>query len=132
MPAVAALSFVPPQLPGFSVDAVYGAVAAGVATCEAEVGSALRRERRRVLGVKAVLAQDVYDSPTSAEERRGLSPRIAAKNKWARIEALGRLKAFVDHYRAAFRAWTAGARDTVFPAGTYALRIHACVRCAST
>ena len=132
MPAVATLSYVPPQLPGFSVDAVYGAVAAGVAACEVEVASALRRERRRVLGVKAVLTQDVYDSPKSAEERCGLSPRIAAKNKWARIEALGRLKAFVDHYRAAFRAWAAGARDTVFPAGTYALRIHACVSCAST
>ena len=72
-------------------------MAEGLAAREAEVAQALRRERRRVLGVKAILAQDVYDSPASVEERRGLSPRVAARNKWARIEALRRVKEFVDH-----------------------------------
>jgi REP element-mobilizing transposase RayT len=40
MPAVATLSFVAPELPGFPADEVYGAVAAGIAAREAEVAQA--------------------------------------------------------------------------------------------
>ena len=84
-----------------------------------------------MLGVKAIIVQDVYD----VADVRGAARAVIADRRQqqvARIEALGRMKAFVDHYRAAFRAWAAGARDMVFPAGTYALRVPACVRCAST
>ena len=37
----------------------------------------------------------------------------------ARVEALQRCKLFVADYRDALRRWCAGARDAVFPAGTY-------------
>ncbi|MBK7534010.1 MAG: hypothetical protein IPI49_01300 [Myxococcales bacterium] len=50
-----------------------------------------------------------------------LWPRIAARNRWARVEALQRNRAFQDAYRAALQQWLAGL-PAVFPAGTYKMR----------
>jgi hypothetical protein len=50
-----------------------------------------------------------------------LSPRVASVNRWARIEALQRSKAFLAAYRAARDLWKAGIA-ALFPAGTYWLR----------
>lgn len=50
---------------------------------------------------------------------RKLSPRVACRNKWACIEALQRCKQFVEDYRDTWCRWCAGARDVLFPAGTY-------------
>jgi hypothetical protein len=40
-----------------------------------------------------------------------MSPRVAAKNKWRRIEALRRLKWFTDAYKKALELWRSGVRD---------------------
>ena len=62
-------------------------------------------ERRRtgatVLGRKNVLAQKWIERPGTWEPRRQLSPRVAARSKWSRIEALLRSRAFRDTYAAA-------------------------------
>ena len=55
-----------------------------------------------------------------------LRPRIATPNKWARIEALLRNRAFVREYTAARAQWRDGVQ-VVFPPGTYWLRRFACV-----
>jgi hypothetical protein len=60
------------------------------------------------------------------EPRRNLRPRVAATNKWARIEALLRNRAFVRDYMAARQQWREGAK-VVFSAGTYWLRRFAYV-----
>ena len=75
-----------------------------------------------VLGRRAVLAQDWHDRPGSREPRRQLSPRVAARSKWSRIESLMRDRAFRDAYAAARASLAAGIRDVIFPAGTYWLR----------
>ncbi len=100
-----------------------------VRTAEAE-----HRERRRaagksVLGREAILAQRTFDCPKSSEPHFGISPRIAAKSKWPRIEAIGRSKTFLEGYRLAIKAWIAGAVDVVFPFGTYWMRRFARVLC---
>jgi putative transposase len=86
------------------------------------VEEAATKERHRqgieVLGRAQVLRQRPTDRPGSAEPRRQLNPRIAAGNKWARIEALQRNKVFIAAYRAARELWLVG-KDAVFPAGTY-------------
>jgi putative transposase len=76
------------------------------------------RTGRRVLGRQRVLRQSWRGSPTSVELHRNLRPRTAAKNTWARIEALQRDHQFIADYRAARAAWLAGL-PAVFPAGTY-------------
>ena len=90
-----------------------------VAAREAEHRATARDQDRRFLGRRAVLAQRVTDRPGTREPRRRLSPRVACRNKWARIEALQRCKQFVVLYRDAWRRWCAGAANVVFPAGTY-------------
>jgi len=52
------------------------------------------------------------------------------KNKWARIEALQRLKDWLAAYRDCWLQFASGVRDVVFPAGTYALRRNLGVCCA--
>jgi hypothetical protein len=47
-----------------------------------------------------------------------------------RVQAIRNLMSFIRAYREAWHAWRHGKRDQVFPAGTYALRVHARVACA--
>ena len=82
-----------------------------------------------VLGREGILKQIWSASPNSDAPHFDLSPRVAAKNKWARIEALMRNKAFLEAYLNARQRLKAGAKDVVFPAGTWWLRRHAHVPC---
>jgi hypothetical protein len=92
---------------------------------EAEIRAEMAAEGRRFLGPNGVLRQKITSSPNTQEPRRQLSPRVAAKNKWRRIEALRRIKQFQQDYRKAFESFKAHIRDVVFPAGTYAmLHLH--------
>jgi hypothetical protein len=84
----------------------------------------------RVVGRRAVLAQKWSARPMSREPRRQLDPRVAARSKWSRIEALLRDRAFRDAYIAARDSFLAGVRDAVFPAGTYWLRRFVQAACA--
>ncbi len=86
----------------------------------------LTAERRRsgssIVGRRGVLAQRWSDRPGSREPRRALSPRVAARSKWSRIEALLRNRTFRDAYAAARASFIGGIADVVFPPGTYWLR----------
>jgi putative transposase len=85
---------------------------------------------RRVLGRKAILRQSWRDSPDSREPRRVLRPRVAARSKWARVEALQRNRSFLFEYQHARKAWLAG-HPIPFPPGTYWLARFAGVPVAS-
>jgi len=96
-----------------------------------EAGARSRyKGRGGFLGVDRVLAQKPFARPRPGEARRHLNPRIAGRDKWKRIEALGRLAEFLRAYRAAWNAKRAGARGTPFPHGTYLLRVLHDVPCA--
>ncbi len=77
-----------------------------------------------------MLAQKPFARPAPGEPRRGLNPRVAGRDKWKRIEALGRLVDFLRAYRVAWKARRAGAEDALFPHGTYLLRVLHDVPCA--
>lgn len=102
---------------------------AAIAAREAHFSA--ERGDRPVLGRKAVLAQSAFDSPDTHEPRRGMSPRVAARNKWRRIEALRRNREFLRAYREAFEQLVAGVAEVIFPAGTYKLAQLGLVRCAA-
>lgn len=127
MPASCTLTLVPP--PMFEPGGVRLAreLHERLAVNEAQI----RRARNgKFLGVRRISRQRVTDSPRKPEPRRKLSPRIACRDRWRRIEALARLRDFVDGYRAALAEWRAGVRTVVFPAGTFAMvRLHG-ARCA--
>jgi REP element-mobilizing transposase RayT len=70
-------------------------------------------------------------APVTREPRRGLRPRVAALDRSRRLEALHRLAVFLEDYRKAWRSRGAGALETVFPAGTYLLRVLHQAPCAA-
>jgi hypothetical protein len=118
MPEKATLSIHRPE--GYE-DLRQGQFAALVMQGIEEVERKARIERRggRVLGVKGILSQRPTDRPGSQEPRRQISPRIAAKNKWQRIEAKLRNKVFQLAYAKAREAFKRGLAKVVFPPGTY-------------
>jgi len=86
---------------------------------------------RGFLGEARILKARPSARPRDRERLGGLSPRIACRDKWKRIEALGRLGAFIEAYRVALRAWRSGLQGVVFPAGTYLARVTHGVTCAA-
>jgi putative transposase len=98
---------------------------------EAAARRAMQRAGRSVLGAARAAAQRPTGRAAARERRGGLNPRVAGRDKWKRIEALGRLVAFVDAYRAAWAAFRAGFREVLFPPGTYGPRVTHGVRCAA-
>jgi putative transposase len=82
----------------------------------------------KVLGAKAILRQRWSDHPMSREPRRRLSPRVACKNLWRRIETLTRNKRWLAAHRDARERLRQGL-EAVFPPGTYWLRRFVGVRC---
>ena len=132
MPAVAKLKLTRPDIFAELSDGEFVALLQHkVDEREAEIRQYAKKNGIRFLGVRLVLRQRHTDTPTSREPRRNLKPRVAAKNKWRRIEALQRLKEFVADYRAAWLDWKRGVRDVLFPAGTYAMVRNAGVLCVS-
>ena len=101
-----------------------------VAAAVASIGVERQRTGQRVYGRRAVLHQPWWGRPTSFEPRRNLRPRVAARSKLARIEALLRNRALLVDYAAARAGWHEGA-TVVFPTGTYWLRRFANVPIAA-
>ncbi|MBK6846487.1 MAG: hypothetical protein IPG96_02685 [Proteobacteria bacterium] len=131
LPRHATLTMAPlPALAHISEEQYLSRLRAAVVRREAELARERQSAGRSVLGRRQVLRQSAFDSPRGSEPRRQPSPRVACGNKWARIEALARLRSFLAGYRDAWLQWRAGERGAVFPFGTYALRVYAGVCCA--
>jgi hypothetical protein len=82
-----------------------------------------------VLGRARILGQNPFHCPSGHAARFQMSPRVAAKNKWTRIEALLRNRGFIQKYRDAFLSHMAGLADVVFPFGTYWMNKFGKVAC---
>jgi REP element-mobilizing transposase RayT len=122
VPEAVELELTPP--PGFaSAGAFADALAEAVADLELQHRRRVEATGLGFLGVARVLAQKPFAHPAPGEPRFKLNPRVAARDKWKRIEALSSLKSFLAEYRAAWASFRAGVRTVVFPAGTYLLRV---------
>jgi REP element-mobilizing transposase RayT len=130
MPQSVELTVCPP--PGFDHPAELRArVAKELEVREDRAAKTVATEGRGFVGTAKVLAQKPTSRPAPGEPRRTLNPRVAARDRWKRLEVIGRLKDFLVRYREAWRRWRAGARDVVFPCGTYLLRVAHGVSCAA-
>jgi hypothetical protein len=96
---------------------------------ETEAKERRAREGKTVLGVSRVLAQSPSSQPKSHAPHFKLSPKLAAKSKWARIEAVRRDRSFQDKYRDAIRRHLAGIANVLFPFGTYWMKKFGMVPC---
>src|SRR5436190_17137557 len=107
MPEQVTLSLtIPPELG--DRDEFLAELRARVEAVEREQARVFAEAGRRPLGRYAVLRQSWRDSPTSREPRRGLRPTIAARNLWARLEAIQRKRDFTSAYRFPRAALLAG------------------------
>ena len=117
--------------PGFASDEEFvTAVEVSLADAEAKAREEMKRKGRSFLGVARALAQFPFSRPRPNEPRRQLSPRVAGRDKWKRIEALLRLADFTNAYREALDRWSSGARDVLFPHGTWLMRVRHAAPCA--
>ena len=89
------------------------------------VRAELRRQGRGFLGRTRVRKTVVTDRPSRKKPRFGRNPTFSALTREAWRAAVQKLRAFRLAYREAYQAWRSGARDVVFPAGTWWV-----VRCA--
>ncbi len=116
--------------PGFaSAEAFQAAVVAELAERERKAAAEREAKGIGVLGARRVKKQKRTDRPDSREPRRGLDPKIAAKDKWKRIEAIQRLVSFLERHRDALARFFLGERNVVFPEGTYLMRVRFGVAC---
>lgn len=76
-----------------------------------------------VLGRARILRQPRAAAPSTPPERRGLNPRIGAKELETRLAAIQTKREFQKEYRLALLAYRAGAPIS-FPVGTYWLARH--------
>lgn len=130
VPEKATLELVP--LPGYAHldrEAYVEMLSQAITKREEKLAQERNAAGKGVLGRRAVCRQSPSDRPQTNEPRRQLNPRVAGRNKWARIEALQRLGEFLSAYREAWKRWRQGDHGVVFPYGTYALRLHAGVHC---
>ena len=130
MPESIVLELSPLPIGGLSRREVQTLVDERVAAREAAERKRIVAEGRTFLGAREVMRQDPFGSPTTREPRRELSPRVASRNKWLRIETLARCADFAREYRDALASWCAQKRDVLFPLGTYLMRHRHQVRCA--
>jgi hypothetical protein len=128
MPETVAIAFEPPPMVAhLPREAYVSLVQERIAHTEAEAATRRRAAGTTVLGRKRILAQRWDARPTDPEPRRQLTPNVACRDKWQRIECLRRNKTFQAMYRAAFSAFRAGA-TALFPIGTWCMRFRAAIQ----
>jgi putative transposase len=131
MPEAITLAFEPPPgLVHLPREAYCNLVRDRVECVEREAAATRDETGATVLGRKRILAQRWQDRPADAEPRRQLSPGVACRDKWRRIELLRRNKLFQLLYRAAFDAFRSGVA-AIFPMGTWSLRFRASIEISS-
>ena len=130
MPASIALELTTPTLAEPSAREAQRHIDRSVAERELEVRDRVFASGRTFLGRRAVIEQDPFASPATREVRRDLSPQVACRNKWLRIETLFDCIEFASQYAQALMSWCREQRDVIFPAGTYLMRVRHQVRCA--
>lgn len=99
---------------------------------EKEIRDRARREGRSFKGPAKVRSQKITRAPQTPAKRGGISPRVASRERWRRIEVLQRLAQFVAEHRKSRLALLAGLANIVFPTGTYQMARQCGMRCADS
>lgn len=132
LPESTELQFVRPHIFASLTDAeLYSRLRDEVASRVRIARDQMAQSGRSFLGRASVLRQSVDAIPKTEAPRRNPSPRVSGSSSAERVAAIRRMREFIRAYRSALNEWRQGNRDTTFPAGTYALRIYACVTCAT-
>ena len=121
----------PPGFDHLSDDELAELLAAEIHGREQRFRDQYDAEGKSFLGRRAVLRQSRYGRPRTARPRFGMSPKVACRNRWRRVERLQQDAEWLRSYNNARDRWCAGDHSVLFPAGTYKMRVLYGVRCAS-
>ena len=97
---------------------------------QAEIRDGVKASGRSFVGLRRIRRQTFEGRPRTIERRRKRTPHIACKCPKLRVREIARWKRFVAEYREALGEFVRGARDVLFPAGTYLMKELFGVRCA--
>lgn len=116
---------VPPTHRALAPHAFASLIAARVADREAALVKALEASGHRFPSVRTLASVDWSRRPSTGSGLFSLSPRVSARAAEKRAATLERIKRFHDDYATARRRFVAGARNTIFPGGTWMYpRLH--------
>ena len=112
----------PPGFDHLDDDELAAALSDLIEDREQKARDTIRKAGKNFIGRRLVQRQSRYAYACSDEPRGSLKPRVSARSKWARIEALQRSEAWLEAYEDAKQRFLAGDRDARFPYGTWKLR----------
>ena len=116
----------PPDVAKDGADGFRLAVAAELARMEAQAHKDNQEQGRSFLGAEQVRAASPYERATSFEALRDRNPTFAVGREQEgalRAAAADAVSAFRTSYRAVLKSWRAGAREVLFPVGTWWMRV---------
>jgi len=129
-PAAACLEMSRPSgYEGLTDDELEAVVKDAIAEREEWFRREARREGKTFLGRRGVLKQSRHARPGRRERRFEMSPRVACRNKWRRIERLLCDRQWRTAYAQALELWRDRKRTALFPHGTYKMRVLHGVAC---
>jgi REP element-mobilizing transposase RayT len=106
-------------------------IQSAIATKVMQAHRKLRVEGREFVGRSSVVTGSFIKRASSFEPKRTVIPTVAAKDPAARRALLAIQRGFRMAYREALRPWMDGVRDSVFPFGTWWMRVHHGALCAA-
>lgn len=119
----------PPGFEGLSDEQLADVLEGAINKREHRFREQAQAQGRHFLGRRGVLEQSRHARPGAREAHFGISPRVACRNRWRRIERLRHERDWRDAYDAALHRWRAGDRAVLFPPGTYKMRVLHGVSC---
>jgi putative transposase len=116
---------VAPTHRGLTPHAFAALVASRVADKEAALVRELEARGHRFPSLRTLASVDWSARPTTASGLFSLSPLVSARHPDRRLKTLERIKRFQSDYATARQRFVRGARNTIFPGGTWMYpRIH--------
>ena len=136
-PETAEFDIVPPPLRGDLADPeIVEIVRQRIEEQEAECSARMAAKKRKFLGKSRILTLSPMTEARTPEPLGKLNPRVAAGDRRTRIAAIRKLQTFHREYREALERYllllktdVECAREVIFPAGTYLMRVRHSVQC---
>ncbi|RAL20615.1 hypothetical protein DL240_16420 [Lujinxingia litoralis] len=126
------IEFTPQPPPGYedmSLSEVRAHFEGLLKEAEDEIRAERRRCKKRLVGVKRVLAVRPTSHPSTPAPMGQMSPRFASQDPAILSAAIARERAFFNAYARERERWLKGKKGVVFPCGTVWLRRNAPVKC---
>ncbi len=120
MPETVTVRFeIPPELAHLGRDGYVALLKERLEERERELRAERKAEGRSVMGAKRLRQVRPDERAKSWEKWFRMRPTIAAKSREVRVAAIRAIQEFTEAYREAWRRFSEGEYDVVFPAGTW-------------